>query len=70
MPNITIALSDDHWQQLQAQAARRGVAPEELVRAHIEEMLSEEPVDEPEADFERAAAYVLQKNAELYRRLA
>lgn len=47
----------------------RSIAPhepqEELVRVSIEELLSR-----PDEAFERAVEYVLEKNAELYQRLA
>jgi len=62
---ITIALPDDRLLKLKETAARVGVAPEELVRVSIEELLTR-----PEETFERAVHYVLEKNAELYRRLA
>ncbi|MCX6998827.1 MAG: DNA-binding protein [Candidatus Sumerlaeota bacterium] len=65
MTTITIALPDDRLQKLQEIAVRLRVAPEELVRISIEELLTR-----PEEDFRRALDYVLDKNAELYRRLA
>ncbi len=65
MTTITIALPEDHLQKLREIALRFQVAPEELVRVSIEELLAR-----PEEDFRRALEYVLRKNAELYRRLA
>ena len=65
MNTITIALPDDRLLKLKEMATRLGVAPEELVRVSIEELLTR-----PEEAFEQAVDYVLQKNAELYRRLA
>ncbi|MCX7681912.1 MAG: DNA-binding protein [Anaerolineae bacterium] len=65
MSTITIALSDDRLQKLQEIAIHFQVAPEELVRASIEELLAR-----PEEEFRKALEYVLRKNAELYRRLA
>jgi len=65
MTTITISLSDDRLQKLKEIAAHFSVAPEELVRVSIEELLTR-----PEEDFLRALDYVLNKNAELYRRLA
>lgn len=62
---ITIPLSEEHLKQLRALAWEAGVSPEELVRAALEEWLTR-----PRDDFQQAARYVLQKNAELYRRLA
>ena len=65
MSTITIALPDDRLARLQEIAARLNVTPEDLARVGIEELLSR-----PEDAFQGAADYVLQKNAELYRRLA
>ena len=65
MTTITISLPDERLQRLKEIAARFSVAPEELVRVSIEELLTR-----PEEDFRRALEYVLNKNAELYQRLA
>jgi len=65
MTTITISLPDDRLQKLREIATRFRVAPEELVRVSIEELLTR-----PEEEFRQALEYVLNKNAELYRRLA
>ncbi len=65
MTTVTIALPDEPMQRLQELAANAGVAPKELLRASVERWLAR-----PNEDFTQAAAYVLKKNAELYRRLA
>ena len=65
MTSITITISEDRLARLRDLAARLNVSPEELARIGVEEILSR-----PDAAFERAADYVLNKNAELYRRLA
>ena len=65
MTSLTISLPDEKLQELQAIAKRFRVAPEELVRASIEDLLAR-----PEAEFRKALEYVLTKNSELYRRLA
>lgn len=65
MTTFTIALSDDRARRLEELARKAGVAPEDLLRAGVEEWLSR-----PREDFARAAEHVLTKNAELYRRLA
>jgi hypothetical protein len=65
MATITIPLSEERFLKLQELAKEAKVAPEELLRASIEEWLGR-----PKEDFTRAANYVLRKNAELYRRLA
>ncbi len=65
MTAITVSLSDEQLERLRARARQAGLAPEELVRASLEEWLNR-----PGKDFAEAAEYVLEKNAELYRRLA
>jgi predicted transcriptional regulator len=65
MTTITIPLSDDRVAQLRNYAEQTGLTPEEFLRRRVEQLL-----DRPDEQFSEAAAYVLQKNAELYRRLA
>lgn len=65
MTTISIPLSDERFVQLRQRAEQSGLTPEEFLRRRIEQLL--EPPDE---QFRQAAAYVFQKNAELYRRLA
>jgi hypothetical protein len=65
MNTITINLSDEEWSKLAEKAARVGISVEELVRTSVEELITR-----PNAAFERAADYVLKKDAELYERLS
>jgi hypothetical protein len=65
MSNITIAIPDYWLLERQGLAARLHVKPEELMQASLEEILAR-----PDAALQRGASYVLNKNAELYRRLA
>lgn len=65
MTTITIPLSDERLAQLRHWAEQAGLAPEEFLRRRVEQLL-----ERPDEQFRQAAAYVLQKNAELYRRLA
>ena len=65
MTTITVPLSEESLQRLKERAEEARVSPDELVRASVEEWLSR-----PNDEFLRAANYVLQKNADLYRRLA
>ena len=65
MTTFTITLPDDRLKKLEELARRFRVAPEELVRASLEELLSR-PLD----DFQKVVERVLSKNAELYKRLA
>ena len=62
---FTITLPDDRLKKLEEIARRFRVAPEELVRASLEELLTR-PLD----DFQRIVERVLSKNADLYKRLA
>lgn len=65
MSAITIQLSDEQLNKLQEAAARFGLSPEDLVRVSLEDLLAR-----PGEDFQSAVEYVLNKNEELYRRLA
>lgn len=65
MDAITIPLSNEDLVKLQEMAERHGITPEELARVGITELLSR-----PEEEFQRTVSYVLEKNEELYRRLA
>ena len=62
---LSVDLSPTQEQQLAAIAARLNVAPEVLAAAALRDLL-----DRREDEFEQAAAHVLDKNRELYRRLA
>ena len=63
--SITVTLSADRVAKLEELAARYGVPLEELARDGVEDLLSR-----TDDAFEKAAEKVLQKNAELYRRLS
>jgi predicted transcriptional regulator len=65
MQTITITLTEDRLAKLQEMAARLHIAPEELARAGVEDLLARS-----EETCQRAIEYVLKKNAALYRRLA
>lgn len=65
MTTITIALSEEHAKSLQELASRLRIAPEELVRVSVEELLARS-----DNQFQQASDRVLKKNAELYRRLS
>ncbi|CAG0936911.1 hypothetical protein TFLX_05808 [Thermoflexales bacterium] len=65
MTTITISISDDRMQKLRERASQFQVAPEELVRIGLDDLLAR-----PEEDFRQALEYVLNKNADLYQRLA
>jgi len=62
---VTIDLSPAQAERLRQEAERLGLAPEDLARAAVADLLATR-----DDDFEAAAKRVLQKNQELYRRLA
>ena len=65
MSAITIQLTGDSLDESNNRALAAGVTAEVFLRHQVEQLLAP-----PGDDFQRAAAYVLHKNAELYRRLA
>jgi undecaprenyl pyrophosphate synthase len=65
MNNITISLSNDRIKELKEKSSRLGLTLEELVLLSIDEILSR-----PDQEFRQMMEYVLQKNTELYQRLA
>jgi hypothetical protein len=65
MSMIAIPLTEERLAQLRTRAEQTGLTPEEFLQRRVEQLL-----DRPDEQFRQAAAYVLQKNAELYRRLA
>jgi len=65
MTTIVVRLDDLKAALLRERAAQYGLEPGELVSASIEDLLGQ-----PEGDFDRAVKRVLEKNKELYRRLA
>lgn len=65
MSTLTITLPEDRLAKLREIAERFNIKPEDLARVSVEELLTR-----PEESFQRAADYILDKNAELYRRLA
>ena len=65
MSTLTITLPEDRLAKLREIAERFNIKPEDMARVSVEELLTR-----PEESFQRAADYILDKNAELYRRLA
>ena len=62
---IAVELSADEAELLSTTALRLGVRPEELARATLTDALGQD-----KEQFRKAAEYVLDKNRDLYRRLA
>lgn len=65
MNTITIQIPDDRWSELQKLSDRLGITSEALLLKAVKELTTES-----EASFQSAMNYVLDKNAELYKRLA
>jgi hypothetical protein len=62
---LVIELPAPQGEKLRDEAKRLGLTPEDLARAALADLLGT-----PDEDFHRAAARVLRKNEELYKRLA
>ena len=62
---MKVTLPDEQWLRLKEMAKYLGITLEELVQTGLEEVLKQ-----PDETFKQIADYVLEKNAELYRRLA
>ena len=62
---LNLELDEQLVGRLEGIARRLNVSVNDLAKAAINDLLAK-----PDSDFERAAARVLEKNAELYRRLA
>jgi hypothetical protein len=65
METITVTVANDRLSKLKEIASEFNVTLEELVRLSIENLLLQ-----PEAVFQQAMEYTLDKNRELYQRLA
>ena len=64
MKTLELTLPDEIAAKIEQAANDRGVSVQDILQASVVEKL------EREAEFEAAAAHVLAKNAELYRRLS
>jgi predicted transcriptional regulator len=62
---ISLELDEEQSRRIEELARDLNVDPKELAKAAINDLVSR-----PADDFERAVRYVLEKNRELYRRLA
>lgn len=65
MKTLTIQLSDETADRLQALAKKLGMSAEEVAQASIDDQLKR-----LDAEYEKAADEVLSKNADLYQRLS
>lgn len=62
---LKITLPDEQWKRLKERAKQLGISLDDLIRIGLEELLRQ-----PDDTFEEMASYLLEKNAELMRRLA
>lgn len=65
MVKITVELTNESLQNLEKLALKLGISIEDLARIRVEDILNK-----PDEEFQKIAKYVLEKNAELYKRLA
>ncbi len=65
MAEIRIPLADDQMAQLREVAERYGIAPEEIARLSLEDLLSRS-----DESIQAQIDHVIEKNKELYQRLA
>jgi predicted DNA-binding protein len=65
MATLTISLSDEEMRRLEALGKREGLTVEQMVRLGIHDFIGQ-----PDDALHSAAKRVMEKNAELYRRLS
>jgi len=65
MKTLTIQLSDETADRLQALAEKLGMSPEEVAQASIDDQL-----ERLDREYQEAADRVLSKNSDLYQRLS
>jgi len=65
MATLTISLSDEEMRRLEELGKREGLTVEQMARLGINDFFAQ-----PDGAFHAAAKRVLEKNAELYRRLS
>lgn len=65
MTTVTVSLSDEEMRRLEELSRREGLSVEQMVRLGLNDFIGQ-----PEESFQAAARRVMEKNAELYRRLS
>ena len=65
MATLTISLSDEEMRRLEELSKRESLTVEQMVKLGIHDFIGQ-----PDDSFRAAATRVLEKNAELYRRLS
>ncbi|MDE3017863.1 MAG: ribbon-helix-helix protein, CopG family [Nitrospirota bacterium] len=65
MATVKVSLSDEEMRRLEELSKREGLTVEQMVRLGIHDFISQ-----PDETFHASAKRILEKNAELYHRLA
>ena len=65
MTTVTVSLSDEEMRRLEELSKREGLSIEQMVRLGIHDFIGQ-----PDEAFRAAAKRVMEKNADLYRRLS
>ncbi len=65
MTTVTVSLSDEEMRRLEELSTREGLTVEQMVRLGINDFIGQ-----PDDSFRAVARRVLEKNADLYRRLS
>ena len=65
MPDVTVSLTEEEVRRLEELSGRVGLTVAQVAQLGIRDLVSQ-----PDKVFRRAAQRVLEKNADLYRRLA
>lgn len=65
MASVLVSLSDEEMRRLEELSKREGLTVEQMVKLGIHDFISQ-----PDEAFHASAKRVMEKNAELYRRLA
>ena len=65
MTTVTVSLSDDEMRRLEELSKREGLTVEQMVRLDINDFIGQ-----PDESFRTAAKRVMERNAELYKRLS
>lgn len=65
MATLTISFSDEEMRRLEVLGKREGLTVEQMVRLGINDFIGQ-----PDESFRTAAKRVMEKNADLYRRLS
>lgn len=65
MTTVTVSLSEEEMRRLEELSKREGLTIEQMVRVGLNDFIGQ-----PDESFQAAARRIMEKNAELYRRLS